>query len=52
MSAHHLQKTLSAIFTALDGSEKRKHQTLFSLFSGRHPNGVGVASKVCPAFSI
>ena len=57
MSDHHPQKTLSAIFTALEGSDKRKHQTLFFLFSGRHPNGVGdlarvYTSKVCPAFSV
>jgi len=57
MSDHHPQKTLSAIFTVLEGSDKRKHQTLFFLFSGRHPNGVGdlarvYTSKVCPAFSV
>ena len=55
-SARHPQKALSAIFTALEGSDKRKHQTLFFLFSGRHPNGVRdlarvYTSKVCPAFS-
>ena len=37
-SARHPQETLPAIFTALEGSEK-KHWTLFFLFSGTHQMG-------------
>ena len=36
VSVHHPQETLPAIFTALEGSDKRKHQTLFPLFSGTY----------------
>jgi hypothetical protein len=50
VSVHHPQETLPAIFTALEGSDKRKHQTLFFLSSGTHQMGWETLEILPPKF--